>query len=126
MSLQSYQRAPQVGFDDARARAEVLERNLIREAAKLPALSVEEQLRRMRAVYDQHRFEEFMRSPLKEIVEQKLLDRMRRRGGNPEWVPTGFLSGGGYLFYVRVRKIMMRVYRMARRRNSSDRSSYQR
>jgi hypothetical protein len=46
MSLQSYQRAPQVGFDDARARAEVLERNLIREAAKLPALSVEEQLRR--------------------------------------------------------------------------------
>ena len=90
MSLQSYQRAPQVGFDDARARAEVLERNLIREAAKLPALSVEEQLQRMRAVYDQNRFEEFMRSPLKEIVEQKLLDRMRRRGGNPEWVPTGF------------------------------------
>jgi hypothetical protein len=99
------------------ARAEVLDRNRIREAAKLPALCVEEQLRRMRAVYDQNRFEEFMRSPLKEIVEERLLASMRRRGGDPDWIPTGFLSGGGYLFHVRVRKIMIRVYRMARRRN---------
>jgi hypothetical protein len=53
MSLQSDQDAPQVCFDDARARGEILERNRIREAAKLPALSVEEQLQRMRAVYDQ-------------------------------------------------------------------------
>ena len=111
MSLRSDQRA---GFDDARARAEVFDRNLIRAAAKLPVLSVEEQLERMKTAYDQHRFEEFMRSPLRDIVEQKLLARMRRRGGDPEWLPTGFLSGGGYLFYVRVRKIMIRVYRMAR------------
>ena len=61
MSLLSDQRAPQVGFDDARVRAEVLDRNRIREAAKLPALSVEEQLQRMRAVYDQNRSEELMR-----------------------------------------------------------------
>jgi hypothetical protein len=54
MSLQSDQDAPQVCFDDARARGEILERNRIREAAKLPALSVEEQLQRMRAVYDQN------------------------------------------------------------------------
>jgi hypothetical protein len=112
MSLQSDQ-----DFDEARAKAEVLDRNRVRAAAKLPALSVEDQLQRMKAAYDQKRFEEFMRSPLKEVVEQKLLARMRRRGGDPEWLPTGFLSGGGYLFYVRVRKIMIRVYRMARRRN---------
>jgi len=53
MSLQSDQDAPQVCFDDARARGKIFERNRIREAAKLPALSVEEQLQRMRAVYDQ-------------------------------------------------------------------------
>jgi hypothetical protein len=63
MSLQSDRDSPQVGFDDARARAEVLERNLIREAAKLPVLSVKEQLQRMKNAYDQKRFEEFMRSP---------------------------------------------------------------
>ena len=111
MSLQSDQDAPQVGFDDARARAEVFDRNLIRAAAKLPVLSVEEQLERMKTAYDQHRFEEFMRSPLREIVEQRLLDRTRRRGGDPEWLPTGFLSGGGSLFYVRVRRVMRRLYR---------------
>jgi hypothetical protein len=113
MSLQSDQDAPQVGFDDGSARAEVLDRNRIREAAKLPALSVEEQLQRMKAAYDKNRFEEFMRSPLKQVVEQKLLARMRRRGGNPEWRPSGFLTGGGYLFYLRVRKVMKRVYWMA-------------
>jgi hypothetical protein len=110
MTLQSDQ-----DFDEARAKAEVLDRKRVRAAAKLPALSVEDQLQRMKAAYDQKRFEEFMRSPLKEVVEQKLLARMRRRGGDPEWLPTGFLSG--YLFYVRVRKIMIRVYRTSRRRN---------
>jgi hypothetical protein len=114
MSLESDRDSPQVGFDDARARAEVLDRNRIREAAKLPALSVEEQLQRMKAAYDQSRFEEFMRSPLREIVERRLLDRMRRQEGDPEWLPTGLLSGGGYLFHVRVRKIMKRLYRQKR------------
>jgi hypothetical protein len=62
MSLQSDQDARQVGFDDARARAVIVERNRIRETAQLTALSVEEQLQRMKAAYDQNRFEEFMRS----------------------------------------------------------------
>jgi hypothetical protein len=113
MSLKPEQDLPQ-GFDDARAKAEVLDRNRIREAAKLLALSVEEQLQRMRAVYNQNQFEEFMRSPLKEIVEQRLLNRMRKRGGDPDWLPTGFLSGGGYLFHVRVRRVMKRLYRQKR------------
>jgi hypothetical protein len=115
ITLHPDQNDPQSDVDEARARAVIVERNRIRETAQLPALSVEEQFQRMKAAYDQNRFEEFMRSPLKEVVEQKLLARMRKRGGDPEWLPTGFLSGGGYLFYVRVRKIMMRVYRMARR-----------
>jgi hypothetical protein len=117
MTLHSKKNDPLNDFDEARAKATIGERNRIREAAKLPALSVKQELQRMKAAYDQNRFEEFMRSPLKEVVEQKLLARMRRRGGDPEWLPTGFLSGGGYLFYVRVRKIMIRVYRIARRRN---------
>jgi hypothetical protein len=87
MSFRSDQRAPQVRFDDAWARAEVWDRNRIREAAKLPALSVEEQLQRMKAAYDQNRFEEFMRSPLREMVQQRLLDRMRR----PEAIQSGYL-----------------------------------
>jgi hypothetical protein len=115
MSIQSDQHAPQVGFDDARARAEILERNRIREAVKLPALSVKEQLQKMMVAYDQNQFEEFMRSPLGEIVEQKLLARMRKRRGDPEWLPRGFLSSGGYLFHVRVRKIMKRLYRQRER-----------
>jgi hypothetical protein len=101
-------------FDEARAKATIGERNRTRETAKLPPLSVKQELQRMKAAYDQNRFEEFMRSPLKEVVEQKLLARMRRRGGDPEWLPTGFLSGGGYLFHVRVRKIMKRLYRRRR------------
>jgi hypothetical protein len=87
MSLQSDRDLPQVGFDDARARAAIGERNRIREAAKLPALSVKEQLQRMKAAYDQNRFEEFMRSPLREMVQQRLLDRMRR----PEAIQSGYL-----------------------------------
>jgi hypothetical protein len=109
MSVQSDQ-----DFDEPRAKGEVLDRNRIRQAAKLPALSVEEQLQRMKAAHDKSRFEEFMRSPLKEVVEQKLLDRMRKRGGDPERLPKGFLSGGGYLFYVRVRRVMKRLYRRRR------------
>jgi hypothetical protein len=96
MSLKPEQDFPLVGFDDARARSEVLEGNRIRQAAKLPALAVDQELQRMKAAYDQNRFEEFMRSPLKEVVEQKLLARMRRRGGNPEQGASQLLSFSHY------------------------------
>jgi hypothetical protein len=98
MTLHPDQNDPQSDFDEARARAVIVERNRIRETAQLPALSVEEQFQRIKAAYDQNRFEEFMRSPLKEVVEQKLLARMRKRGGDPEWLPTDHAIYAGMIW----------------------------
>jgi hypothetical protein len=41
-----------------------------------------------------------MNSPLRGRVEQKLLQRVRRRRNDPTWTPTGFLSGGGWTFHI--------------------------
>jgi hypothetical protein len=51
-----------------------------------------------------------MQGPLREIVETRLLAKIRRKSGNPYWRPTGVLSGGGLSFHVRVRKVMKRLY----------------
>jgi hypothetical protein len=41
-----------------------------------------------------------MRSPLRQRVEKKLMQRIRRRLNNPDWQPIGMLSGGGWAFHV--------------------------
>lgn len=98
-------------FDEIRAVAEIEARNRFRKEAQLPPLSVDDEIRRLRCAYQEKQFENFMASPQRDIVESRLLARMRRELGNPHWRPTGFLSGGGYAFNVRVRKVMKRLYR---------------
>jgi hypothetical protein len=104
-------------LDITTARLEIDERNRIRTDAKLPLLSPAKELRRRYVVDRGGEFEDFLRtSPLREMVEERLLARMRRLRGDPLWHPTGLLSGGGLAFSIRVRRTMWRIWRMQRRR----------
>jgi hypothetical protein len=103
-------------FDLAQARHEIAERNRIRAEAKLPMVSVAAELRRRYEVHRQKEFEQFfLTSPLRQRVERKLLNRIRRLGNDPQWMPTGILSGGGWAFYAQIRMIMLRIWRSRRR-----------
>jgi hypothetical protein len=69
----------------------------------------------LRKLYDADReaaFEAFFNtSPLRQRVEAKLLVRFRRQLHEPEWKPTGMLSGGGLAFCLHTRKLMRRIWR---------------
>src|ERR1700730_2217565 len=95
-------------FAIEKARLEIEERNRIRAEAKLPLLAVANETRHLQR---ESEFEQFFRtSPLRKRVEQKLLNRMRRMRGDSRWQATGLLSGGGWAFYNRTRKIMRRIW----------------
>jgi hypothetical protein len=99
-------------FDQETARREVRERNRVRAEAHLPLLPVEVEVRRLEKVASQKARDDFvLHSPLRERVEAKLLARERRRRGDPTWVPTGVLSGGGLAFSVQVHEVMLRFWR---------------
>jgi hypothetical protein len=103
-------------FNIDQARHEIAERNRIRSEAKLPMVSVAAELRRLYEVHRQNNFEQFFQSsPIRRRVEQKLLNRERRLRGEPDWIPTGILSGGSWVFYAQTKKIMRRIWRMADR-----------
>ena|SRR5205807_2286323 len=101
-------------LDITTARQEIDERNRVRADAHLPLLSPAKELRRL---YEgERRFEEFCRtSPIRRQVEERLLARIRRLRGDPQWRPTGFLLGGG-VFQSRVRRTMRRIWESERRR----------
>ena len=106
--------------DKSRARREIEKRNRRRAEAKLPLVSVEEELRRCEEAAIQKERDDFVhRSPLRQRVSDKLLNRIRRRLKNPEWRPRGMLSGGGYAFYVAVNNRMRRIWRWRHRRDNS-------
>jgi hypothetical protein len=88
------------------------ERNRLRAASNLPLVSVDGELRRMEEAERQKALSDFIHnSLLRERVEEKLLHRTRRHLNNPEWRPTGVLSGGGYAFHVAVNRRMKRIWR---------------
>jgi hypothetical protein len=89
---------------------QIAERNRIRREAGLPLLSVSKELRRMKEVADTERFREFADAHRK-TVYIKMLARMRRRCGVPNWAPTGMLSGGGMCFAAQVEKQIRKLYR---------------
>jgi hypothetical protein len=61
-------------------------------------------------------FEHFFEtSPLRTRVEEKLLKVARRMRGDPNWIPTGILSGGRLGFYLWTRKLIMRIWKMHQR-----------
>jgi hypothetical protein len=64
--------------DKSRARREIEKRNRRRAEAKLPLVSVEEELRRCEEAAIQKERDDFVhRSPLRQRVSDKLLNRMR-------------------------------------------------
>ncbi|MGO9005333.1 MAG: hypothetical protein ACLQIQ_07910 [Beijerinckiaceae bacterium] len=98
-------------IDIAAARRDIEERNRLRADAALPQLSVEAELRRLSEAERRKAFEGFcVNSPLRQRAEEKLLNRIRRSNKDPEWCPTGTLSGGGWAFYSAVRDRMMRIW----------------
>src|SRR6266566_118844 len=108
-------------LDITTARMEIDERNRIRADANLPLLSPARELRRLYVSDREREFEDFCRtSPIRRRVEERLLARLRRLRGDPQWIPTGFLSGGGFAFSSRVRRTMRRVWRMERRRRTRE------
>ena len=72
---------------------EIAERNSIRQEAGLPLLSVPKELRRMKEAADAEKFRAFVEANRKNVYA-KMLGRVRRRCGEPNWTPNGVLSGG--------------------------------
>jgi hypothetical protein len=91
-------------FHITEVRAEIDRRNRLRAEVHLPSLSMAHELRRIYNAERQADFEAFINtSPLRKRVEAKLLARIRRQRHEPEWRPTGVLSGGGWAFSIRTR-----------------------
>ena len=88
---------------------EIAERNLVRQEAGLPLLSVATELRRMKEIADAEKFRNFAEAHRKS-VHQKILKRVRRQRGDPQWSPTGVLSGGGLWFHARVDEQLRKLY----------------
>jgi len=93
---------------------EIAERNRIREEAGLPLLSVAKELRRMKQAADAQKFKKFADTHRNRLCE-KMLAQVRRRHGDPNWSPTGMLSGGGLSFGAQVDGQMRKLYRLTTR-----------
>ena len=94
---------------DSGMLAEIETRNKFRREYGLPPVDVQQELERARQVREREKFEQWMQSPLRYRVEQKLLLRIRRQRSNPTWTPTGMLSGGGWAFHAALVKQMRRL-----------------
>src|SRR5262245_7738233 len=90
---------------------EIAERNRIRRDAQLPHLSLEVERERAKAALNERRMERLMHSPLKTVVERRVLARMRVEKNDLDWQPSGVLSGGRYLLHARARSILLRFAR---------------
>jgi hypothetical protein len=88
-------------------------RNDIRREAFLPLLEVDKEFRRLKVIKEEsertRKFKEFS-EPLRKRVREKVLARMRRDFGDPNWIPTGVLSGGGMIFSIRVENRLRKLY----------------
>jgi hypothetical protein len=90
---------------------EIDERNRLRLEAGLPLLSVASEVRKIYEARRARDFEHFVEtSPLRKQIEDELLAHKRLARRDPEWKPTGMLSGGGWAFYVEVRERLRRHY----------------
>jgi hypothetical protein len=95
--------------------AEVEERNRLRRDARLPLLSVAKEVRRIyqakQAAKQKADFERSVQtSPLRAEIEDEILAQERWVRGDPNWKPTGVLSGGGMLFHLAVRNRLRKHY----------------
>src|SRR3984893_12854031 len=76
----------------ARKIEEIAARNIIREEAGLPLLSIPTDVPRMKQVTDAMAFEEFA-DRHRQAVWEEVLGPMRAAKGDPNWRPTGLLEG---------------------------------
>jgi hypothetical protein len=79
----------------ARRIAQIAARNLIREEAGLPLLSIPKELRRMKEAEDAANFEAFA-AAYRSAVWDEILAPVRQAKGNPNWRPTSFMQGLAY------------------------------
>jgi len=79
----------------ARRIEEIAARNRIRQEAGLPLLSIAQELRRMKAVYDAATFEQFA-ARYRQAVWDEVLAPVRQAKGDLYWRPRGFMEGLGY------------------------------
>jgi hypothetical protein len=102
-----------VNMDDQSILDWIENRNQIRKEAYLPLIQVEKEFCRVKELRDGiKRAREFSKfaDPLRQRVRDEVLAEMRRERDNPDWVPTGILSGGRYLYEIRVQKELCRLY----------------
>jgi rubrerythrin len=89
---------------------EIAERNRVRQEAGLPLLSVPKELRRVKEAADAEKFRNFAEAHRRRVYE-KMLARVRRQCCDPQWAPTGVLSGGGLWFDAQVDEQLTKLYR---------------
>ena len=103
-------------FEIAMVREEIERRNRLRVEMQLPPLSMADEIRKLYNAERKAAFIAFFNtSPLRKRVEAKLLARIRRQRREPEWKPTGMLSGGGLAFSLHTRKLVDKIWRSLRR-----------
>ena len=93
---------------------EIEARNAMRKEAHLPLLDVAKELAHLEQVARAREIENFVRnSPLRARVQvqAKCLFLIRKRRGEPDWIPRGFLSGGGLAFSVDVDRVMRNLWK---------------
>jgi hypothetical protein len=88
---------------------EIAERNRARQEAGLPLLSVAKELRRLKEAVDAEKFRNFVETH-RNRIHKKMLARVRRQRGDPQWSPTGVLSGGGLWFDALVDEQLTKLY----------------
>jgi hypothetical protein len=97
------------------SEAEIQLRNARRAEAKLPLLSVSDEIARQATVRAEADFARFVTrsSLLYERIWMRQVGRIRRRGGNPGYVPGSFLTRMGLNHYVQ--RVLRRIYASRRR-----------
>ncbi len=90
--------------------AAITERNNLRNEVGLPLLSIPRELRRIKTAEAYARFAKFSEA-LRKRVQGKMLARVRRRIGDPNWKPAGMMAGMAFEYEVsrEVRKLWERI-----------------
>jgi len=97
-------------FDEPAARKILEARQQLRTEAALPPLDIDAELRTMREQaerQDAHRtFEDWKANnpDLVKAIREQALNELRAKRNEPDWRPTGVLSGGGWSFHLMVEK----------------------
>ena len=80
---------------NAKRLLEITRRNRLRKEAGLPLLSIPKEIRLMKTVEAANKFAKFSEA-FRNRVRDKTLARIRRRRGEPHWMPEGMLAGIGF------------------------------